>query len=68
MNALDLLQAATIAGYPTVAQVIAGTYIPPQGEVVLVVHRKGEWIAAGPYPTKDVEWARLLPTDRVFPG
>lgn len=68
MNALDILQEATVADYPTVAQVISGEYIPPPDEVVLVVRRKGRLFAAGPYSTKDVEWERLLPSDRVFPG
>ena len=67
MNALDLLQAAVIADYPTVAQVITGTYTPSQEEVVLVLFRNGTWTAAGPFPTKDVEWNRLLPTDRIYP-
>lgn len=67
MNALDLLQAAVILDYPTVAQVISGDYTPPGEEVVLVVFRKNEWMAVGPYKTADVEWMRLLPTDRIYP-
>lgn len=67
MNPLDLLQHAVIAGYPSVAQILSGEYVPPQEKVVLVCHRGGKWVAAGPFPTKEVEWNRLLPTDRIYP-
>lgn len=68
MNAIDLLREVLIADLPTVAQVISGEHTPATDEVVLVVHRKGEWVAVGPFLTKDIEWGRLLPTDRVLPG
>lgn len=66
-NALDILQAVTISQYPSVAQVLSGEYTPPPDEVVLVVFRKNEWMAVGPYPTQDIKWDKLLPTDRIFP-
>jgi hypothetical protein len=68
VTAIELMQEAVVSTYPTVADVRDGRYVPPTDEVVLVVRRNGELMACGPYPTCDVDWTRLLPTDRVYPG
>ena len=69
MNAIDLLQTAFVVGLPTAADVAAGRApMPTASEVVLIGHRKGQWRAFGPYPVKDIEWARLQPDLRIYTG
>jgi hypothetical protein len=71
-DALEVLQAIQQAELlkqlPTAADVVAQRVVITSTEVVLILRKNGQWQAFGPYPTADVEWARLPADTRVYVG